>query len=404
MKKLNVKHTLLTIGILSVIIAALVICYRMFFHEEELILNGSHKQVMMLHSIYQEQGTNQNQEDVSIKGEVDTSQAGTYKIEYTFHHQTLKRTVEVRDDRQLVMNLNGSKETYVKQGQKYIESGCHAIDQKEGDLTKQVKISGQVDTSRIGDYEIIYSLKNKQGVECSLKRIVHVVDSHDFVENTKGIPVLMYHYVYTKNDVPQKLNTNYILDTKLEEQLQYLIREHYYFPSYQELSAYIKDEIDLPEKSVVLTFDDGQKGFLKYGIPLLEKYQVPATSFLIASQNGEKKVRNYASPYISFQSHSYDLHKGGGTIGHGGIISALSSSAIQEDLLKAQTIVQNTEAFAYPYGDVTQDAQKAVNEAQILCAFTTQYGKVQKGDDATALPRVRVLGEASLQSYITSLE
>ena len=42
-------------------------------------------------------------------------------------------------------------------------------------------------------------------------------------------------------------------------------------------------------------------------------------------------------------------------------------------------------------------------EAEILCAFTTEYGKVKKGQDPTKLPRVRVLGESSLQSYIASL-
>lgn len=213
----------------------------------------------------------------------------------------------------------------------------------------------------------------------------------------------MYHYVYTPDDLPKTINTNYILDSKLEEQLKYLKEQDFYFPSYQELSAYIKGEIDLPKKSVILTFDDGQKGFLKYGIPLLEKYQIPATSFIIASQNGKEKVKKYASEYITFQSHSYDMHKGGGNIGHGGIISALNMEQIKEDLLKAQNIVENTEAFAYPYGDVTVQGQQAIQEAEILCAFTTEYGKVKKGQDPTKLPRVRVLGESSLQSYIASL-
>lgn len=227
--------------------------------------------------------------------------------------------------------------------------------------------------------------------------------SKNLKKNSHGIPVLMYHYVYTPDDLPKMINTNYILDSKLEEQLKYLKEQDFYFPSYQELSAYIKGEIDLPKKSVILTFDDGQKGFLKYGIPLLEKYLIPATSFIIASQNGKEKVKKYASEYITFQSHSYDMHKGGGNIGHGGIISALNMEQIKEDLLKAQNIVENTEAFAYPYGDVTVQGQQAIQEAEILCAFTTEYGKVKKGQDPTKLPRVRVLGESSLQSYIASL-
>ena len=115
-------------------------------------------------------------------------------------------------------------------------------------------------------------------------------------------------------------------------------------------------------------------------------------------------MKKYASEYISFQSHSYNMHIGGGTIGHGGIISALTKDEIKDDLQKAQTIVQNTEAFAYPYGDVTEDAKQAVKDANILCSFSTEYGKVFKGDDPTSLKRVRVLGDASLESFIASIQ
>ena len=64
----------------------------------------------------------------------------------------------------------------------------------------------------------------------------------------------------------------------------------------------------------------------------------------------------------------------------------------------------NTEAFAYPYGDVTEDAKKALKEAHVLCGFTTHYGRVKVGDDPTFLPRVRVLGNASLESYIYTIK
>lgn len=397
MRKLNKKHVMITF--IPIIVMIVLIFWFVFRKTETLELIGNEKEVFMLNSIYEEKGT--NLEDVEMIGNVDTSQEGQYEIKYQYKNQTVKRLVEVLNNKQIVMNLNGSQDTYVLKGQKYIESGCHVIDQNEGNLTDQVKITGKVDTQKVGDYEIIYFVQNKEGIYCSKKRIVHVVN--EFEKNSHGIPVLMYHYVYTPDDLPKTINTNYILDSKLEEQLKYLKEQDFYFPSYQELSAYIKGEIDLPKKSVILTFDDGQKGFLKYGIPLLEKYQIPATSFIIASQNGKEKVKKYASEYITFQSHSYDMHKGGGNIEHGGIISALNMEQIKEDLLKAQNIVENTEAFAYPYGDVTVQGQQAIQEAGILCAFTTEYGKVKKGQDPTKLPRVRVLGESSLQSYIASL-
>lgn len=369
--------------------------------EQILELNGEKEITYMAGSVYQEQGT--SQKDAVISGEPDLEKAGTYTIEYTWNDQTVSRTVHVVDDGQMIMTLQGSEDTFVKQNQPYVESGCWALDQTSGNLTGQVETSGEVDTSVPGEYEVIYSVQNAEGIQCSRKRTVHVLDEASFRKNTTGIPVLMYHYVYTEDDKPDELNTNYLLNTKLEEQLKYLKEENYYFPSYQELSAYVKGEIDLPEKSIVLTFDDGQKGFLNYGIPLLEKYKIPATSFVIASKDWDTKLKDYASEYVSFQSHSYDMHKGGGTIGHGGIISAMSREEILQDLKTAQNILSHTEAFAYPYGDVTEDAKTAVEEAGILCAFTTEHGRAESGGDPAALPRVRVLGDALLEGFIASV-
>ena len=147
-----------------------------------------------------------------------------------------------------------------------------------------------------------------------------------------------------------------------------------------------------------------RKNFLKEGIPLLEKYKVPATSFVIGCKNGKQKVKQYASEYISYQSHSYNMHRGGGHIGHGGVISAMTQNEIFTDLKKNQEIVQNTEAFAYPYGDITPEGKKAVQEVQTLCAFSTHYGKVKKGMDLMELPRIRVFGNGNVEAFISSIQ
>jgi len=216
--------------------------------------------------------------------------------------------------------------------------------------------------------------------------------------------VLMYHNVYSEENRPAKIDNNLIRNTDLEAHLQYLAENGFYYPSYQELYAYIQGEIDLPEKSIVLTFDDGKKGFMELGIPLLVKYQVPATAFMIASEKSTPgALKKYANEYVIFQSHSYDMHQPGGTIGHGGIISAMTTDEIVTDLLKAQTVLGNAESFAYPFGDNTPDASRAAVEAGILCSFTTEYGWVTVGDDVSLLPRVRINGDTNLAGFIASI-
>lgn len=327
----------------------------------------------------------------------DTSQNNEVVVQDT------KQTTPVNSEN-LVMNLNGTADTIVLKGEDYIESGCHVINKKTGtNLTNDVKTEGSVDTSNVGDYTITYSVSDSDGSSVTKNRTVHVVDSMD--ADTDGISVLMYHYVYTANDQPEEINGNYILDTDLDQEMAWLEKEGYYYPSYQELSAYIEGKHSLPKKSVIVTFDDGEIGFLKYGIPILEKHKVPATSFVIANDDdAADKVKNYASEYVSFQSHTYAMHQAGSNVGRGGRIHAMTQQEILEDLQKAASIVQNNEALAYPFGDNNDTAHAAVKQAGILCAFTINNDKVHKGDDPTCLNRVRISGEYTLESFIFSVE
>lgn len=385
--------------ITAVIAAAFTLIFTMAGCSTTLKLNGESEVIVNVGQTYEDEGTNVDK--AQVLGEVDTSKEGGYTVKYTYKEQEVERIVHVVNPDNLVVGLRGSEKTIVKQGDPYIESGAFGIDKNSGVLD-DFEISGQVDTETPGEYGIIYTFKSGY-IKKEIVRQVEVVAKDEFKANTDGIPVMMYHYVYTESDKPEKLNSNYISDKKLEEQLKYLKNEGYYFPSFRELRAYADGKISLPQKSVILTFDDGQKGFLNYGVSLLNKYKVPATSFLIGIKDGESKIKTYASPYVAFESHSYNMHRAGGNIGHGGVISALSKEQIVEDLKQQIDMVESDNAFAYPYGDVTEDAKEAVAEAEIQCAFTTAYGKVHVGDDYREFSRVRVHGTNSLDSYIAGL-
>lgn len=221
---------------------------------------------------------------------------------------------------------------------------------------------------------------------------------------TNGLSICMYHYVYDKNDPPEDLNNNYIEVHALEEKLKYLAENDYFFPTWEEVRQFVDGELLLPKKSVVLTFDDGAKSFLKLGAPLFEKYKIPVTSFLITSQDGKKKVKTYSRDYLEFQSHSHNMHRGGGNIGHGGIFPVMEHDEAVADLQKSIDICGNGDAFAYPYGDYTDSCVKAVEDAGFLCAVTTEYGRTNPGDDPLLLPRVRMLKDQSLESFKTLVE
>ena len=306
----------------------------------------------------------------------------------------------------IVMTLRGSADTMVLKGESYIEPGCRATDKQEGDISASIETQGSVDTSKTGDYTVTYVAYNSQNAQSSTTRNVHVVDSMD--KDTDGIAVMMYHYIYDEANPPEKAagNTNYLSNTKFEAQLKWLKEKKYYFPSFKELSAYIAGTHSLPAKSVILTFDDGEEGFLNIGVPLLEKYSIPATSFIICNRDDASSlVVDYANPYLDFQSHTYACHQDGNTnIGRGGHIYDLSQEQLVNDLKQAASICGSNEAMAYPYGDVSDVAPAACKEAGILCSFTIKNGLVTKGADITQLPRMRVLADSSLASWVYEVE
>ncbi len=311
----------------------------------------------------------------------------------------VQQTVQ-EDPGDIVIGVNGDEDTYVLKGESYIEGGAHAAAADSGVLTQDIQVSGDVDTSTAGDYLVTYTVQDSAGHIAKAQRNVHVVETMETMKT--GVPVCMYHYVYSADDPPDETNGNWILDTQLEEHMQYLTENGFYYPSFPEVQAFIKGTHSLPAKSIVLTFDDGQEGMLDLGGKLAAKYKIPITSFMICDdqEDAKRKVVEYANPYLEFESHSISMHQAGGTVGHGGRISAMTESEIVADLQGAAAIVGSSQAFAYPFGDTTEDGQQAMNDAGVLCAFTTKNDWCYIGDDTTALNRVRISSEYSFESFV----
>lgn len=307
-------------------------------------------------------------------------------------------------DEGVVMTLGGCKDTYVLAGEEYLEAGCHAVDPDAAnghDITGSVQVSGTVDASTPGDYQLTYTATTENGEVATAQRTVHVVDSFEG-GTAASIPVFMYHYLYDPSDPPAKVDANYLDVNDLEAHLQYLTSNGYYYPSYQEIRAFAQGTHSLPAKSATLTFDDGEWNVYTRGGDLFRKYEVSATMFLIC-ENADipELIVSQANPYISFQSHTDKMHNGGSGIGRGGIIHAMSQQEIYDDITSAQKILGTTEAVAYPFGDNNETAWAALEEANVQCAFTVENRRIHPGDNPMSLPRVRISNGNGPQTFAT---
>ena len=165
---------------------------------------------------------------------------------------------ELAPDGRITMTLCGDHETIVRTGEAYVEPGCLARDAEEGSLSDRMQVSGDVDTSKPGTYTVTYTVVNDAGMTARAERTVLVTDDVDAGWDEDGISVMMYHYVYDPANPPDYLDANYVSTDELSEQLAWLVERGFYFPSWAELRAYVDGTHSLPDKSVILTFDDGE--------------------------------------------------------------------------------------------------------------------------------------------------
>ena len=133
-----------------------------------------------------------------------------------------------------------------------------------------------------------------------------------------SVSVLCYHEV--DNNGPRK-DVWSVSAQNLEQHILYLKAEGYYFADLGEYIAYCKGEVSLPEKTVMLTFDDGYASFYNKAYPLLKKHRVPAMLAMVTSWMDGKRPADVralvsweqlqemeASGLVTVVSHTDSLH------------------------------------------------------------------------------------------------
>ena len=179
-----------------------------------------------------------------------------------------------------------------------------------------------------------------------------------------------------------------------EKHLQYLQENNYYFCTPTELLWFQRQKKSLPQKTVLITFDDGCKGVYTYALPLLQKYKAKATLFIVNSflntdgyLTWEELDSIMSSGIFTLGSHSYNLHGwvDYSMISGGGMVPKMFHlreeswdeylNRVTTDLKKSRNELFNRYQqpilfFAYPFGQYNQQTIKRVRECGFIGAFT----------------------------------
>ena len=99
-----------------------------------------------------------------------------YSVQDSSGNTTKVERKIIYDDRKgPQIQLLGGKEIQWPKGQKWVDT-YQAIDDVDGDVTKNVRVSGTVNVNQVGDYNLSYQVEDAHHNKTELKRIVHVVE------------------------------------------------------------------------------------------------------------------------------------------------------------------------------------------------------------------------------------
>lgn len=213
-------------------------------------------------------------------------------------------------------------------------------------------------------------------------------------EETIELPIIMYHSVYKD----ASLQNDYIISADTFRADMEFLKEHGYetiFPA--ELFAYTQGDASLPEKPVMITFDDGYLDNLFYVLPILQELDMTALISVVGAfseeytENGDRDpayaylswddiCQLNASGAIEIGSHTYNMHALSPRRGSSRLWGESDEEYTENftrDLSKLQDALKEhcgitPTAFAYPYGFISAPSVDALKKMGFTCAFTCE--------------------------------
>lgn len=212
------------------------------------------------------------------------------------------------------------------------------------------------------------------------------------------VTVLMYHEVMKDEDFIEKPDT--IRLSTFEKQLKYFKDNNYKTLTMDEFYCWKQGCCNYNEKSVVLTFDDGFYSFHHLVTPLLEKYDMHATNFVIGSVTGDvtkeydvnkygtigKDIIHNHSKNVNYQSHSFDMHR---YVNNKQRVYSMNKKELQDDIDNMKNIGKFN-YISYPFNTDTDLAIETLKENDYKLAFRGEGEKAVKSCNDYQVSRIGV--------------
>ena len=210
-----------------------------------------------------------------------------------------------------------------------------------------------------------------------------------------GIPILMYHALDDRRSAIS------VAPATFERQMRTLYEECFQVMSLSRLVHCLRAGEDLPQRSVVITFDDGLESVYSDAFPTLERFGFPATVFLVAGFCARSndwpgqpsnilpsatmtwaQVRELDRRGIEFGAHTFSHPR----------LDRVARGDLEHEILESKAEIEqklghSVDLFSYPYGRISAASAELVGQAY-AGACTTGLRTVAPRSDPLALDRV----------------
>lgn len=214
-------------------------------------------------------------------------------------------------------------------------------------------------------------------------------------EDNVRLPIIMYHHI---SEDKNALNDYVISPEELESDFRYIKEQGYTSLFPDELFKYTEGSLSLPEKVIMITFDDGFESVYRYAYPLAVKYGLKFTVAVYGKETerfSKSDDHNILYSYMTWDeikelseskiceiaNHTYSLHS---TQGRNGITRNKNEDldtylkTVSEDILNLQNYLAKTEikpdVFVYPYGFYCKDSKALIKSLGFKMSFICTEG------------------------------
>ena len=241
----------------------------------------------------------------------------------------------------------------------------------------------------IGDDQFVLGPKV---ANANLNQLKHITN----VGNLKPIPILTYHCV---DDTIWGYKPMFVSVKTFDEQMKCLKDQGYSAITFRDL-----DNLNIIKKPVIITFDDGYENNYTNAFPILKKYNMKATIFVISNAIGHQKylktwqikeMRNL----IDFESH---------TVSHP-YLDKLSAKEIENELMQSQEYLQKLldtkiDVVAYPYGSYSDKVIKITKKYYKYGVTTNSGDFYYKHSNDYHIKRISIHDDINIEKFISLLK